>query len=614
MCSAPDQRQRWLRGQRPEVEGYIALHGSYHPGADPAIDLVFGEFMARRELGESPNLEEYCQRFPDLAEQLRLHVGLDNALETVRPEGETRLRDHGVLPRIPGYEVEAVLGQGGAGVVFRARHLRLGRPVAIKMLLAGAYAGPTELMRFQLEAEAVAGLCHPNVVQLYEVGELEGRPYFTMELVDGGSLAQKLKDQGGRMKDEQRQHSSSDSSFILLPSSLVHVRWAAELVATLAEAVSVAHHAGIIHRDLKPGNILLTADGTPKISDFGLARRLKGEGGLTWTGIAVGTPSYMAPEQASDKAGPIGPATDVYGLGAVLYELLTGRPPFRAGTPLETLQQVLSQEPVPPSRLKPRVPRDLETVCLKCLRKDPKRAAYTQRGGAGRGPSALFGRVRLSPHGPSAPSSGPSSGFDATNGSPASQLVAAPGGSWPSRSMSVVFGVEGAPDMRMISGSRRSNFGKRPGMPRRTRNLPRITRKKGARRLVSGLLIPVGRNPHQLAFLPDAAEAEALRPVLRESAPDLRVQFLQERALARDPGTAGLASRRRADWVVSSDRRQRPWRLARLRGGISGHPAYPGAGRAAGSAVRLCPPRTDGERHGPRLGGALGGCTPCCIA
>jgi hypothetical protein len=333
------------------------------PDRPSDLSRIFDEFLVKRQLGETPILDEYCQRFPDLAEQLRLHIRLYDALETVRPEGVTTLRDHGVLPRIPGYEVEAVLGQGGAGVVFRARHLRLGRPVALKMLLAGAYAGPTELMRFQLEAEAVAGLCHPNVVQIYEVAEHEGRPYFTMELVDGGSLAQKLAatppaNTGG----SQAKAGNSQQ-----------VRWAAELVATLAEAVSVAHRAGIIHRDLKPGNILLTADGTPKISDFGLARRLKGEGGLTWTGTAVGTPSYMAPEQASDTAGAIGPATDVYGLGAVLYELLTGRPPFRAGTPLETLQQVLSQEPAPPSRSNPRVPRDLETVCLKCLQKNAQR-------------------------------------------------------------------------------------------------------------------------------------------------------------------------------------------------------------------------------------------------
>ena len=341
------------------------------PDRSSDLSQIFDEFLARRQRGESPVLDEYCQRFPDLAEQLRLHVRLYDALETVRPEGDTTLRDPGVLPRIPATRWKPFLVRVEPASSLR-RDLRLGRPVAIKMLLSGAYAGPTELMRFQFEAEAVAGLCHANVVQLYEVGEHEGRPYFSMELVEGGSLAQKLAARPtGNVGDSQQ------------------VRWAAELVATLAEAVSVAHRAGIIHRDLKPGNILLTADGTPKVSDFGLARRLKGEGGLTWTGTAVGTPSYMAPEQASDTAGPIGPASDVYGLGAVLYELLTGRPPFRAGSALETFRQILSKEPTPPSRLNPKVPRDLETVCLKCLHKAPQRR-YTSAAASGRGPSALF--------------------------------------------------------------------------------------------------------------------------------------------------------------------------------------------------------------------------------
>src|SRR5262245_51223401 len=217
------------------------------------------------------------------------------------------------------------------------------------MLLAGVSAGATELARFQREAEAVAGLCHPNIVQIYEVGDYEGRAYFTMELVEGGSLAQKIT------------------------PTPPPVRWAAELVASLADAVAVAHGTGIVHRDLKPANILLTADGTPRISDFGLARRLEGEDGLTWTGTAVGTPSYMAPEQASGTTGRAGPSVDVYGLGAILYELLTGRPPVRAGTARETFRQGLADEPVPPARLNPRVPRDLETVCLKCLQKDPPR-------------------------------------------------------------------------------------------------------------------------------------------------------------------------------------------------------------------------------------------------
>jgi serine/threonine-protein kinase len=251
------------------------------------------------------------------------------------------------FPVIPGYEIEAVLGVGGMGVVFRARHLRLNRVVALKMTLAGAYAGPRERDRFQREAEAVARLQHSNVVQIHDVGESAGRPYFTMEYVAGGSLAQKLSG---------------------LPQP---AREAAALVATLAGAIQVAYAAGIVHRDLKPTNVLLAADGTPKVTDFGLARRLDGDTGLTGTGTAVGTPSYMAPEQALGPLHAVGPAADVYALGAILYETLTGRPPFRAESAAETVQQVIARDPVPPSRLNHSVPRDLDTICLKCLRKDP---------------------------------------------------------------------------------------------------------------------------------------------------------------------------------------------------------------------------------------------------
>src|SRR5947208_3099247 len=203
------------------------------------------------------------------------------------------------LPRVPGYEVEAVIGHGGMGVVFRARHLRLNRVVALKMMLAGAYAGPHERERFQREAEAVAALRHPNVVQIYDVGDSGGRPYFTMEYVEGGSLAQKLA------------------------GAPQPARQAAALLATLAGAVQAAHQSGVVHRDLKPANVLLTADATPKISDFGLARRLDGPAGLTRTGTALGTPSYMAPEQVGGQPSAVGPAVDVYALGAILYELLT---------------------------------------------------------------------------------------------------------------------------------------------------------------------------------------------------------------------------------------------------------------------------------------------------
>jgi serine/threonine-protein kinase len=257
--------------------------------------------------------------------------------------------DEPVLPRIPGYEVEGVLGHGGMGIVFRARHLRLNRPVAVKMLLAGGYAGPRERGRFQREAEAVAALRHPNVVQVYDVGDADGRPYFTMELVDGPSLGRKLAGTPQTARD------------------------AAALLATLSGAVQAAHACGIVHRDLKPANVLLTAEGTPKITDFGLARRLDAGARVTQTGVAMGTPSYMAPEQALGRPDAVGPAVDVYALGAILYELLTGRPPFRAATAAETVRQVISQEPAPPSRLNDKVPRDLETICLKCLHKDPGR-------------------------------------------------------------------------------------------------------------------------------------------------------------------------------------------------------------------------------------------------
>jgi serine/threonine-protein kinase len=295
-----------------------------------------------------------------------------------RPQGDD-------LPQIPGYEVEAVLGRGGMGVVYKARHLRLNRPVALKMLLAGAYAGPPERERFLREAEAVAGLRHANIVQVHDMGEHDGRPFFTMEYVEGGSLAQKL---------------------LGTPQC---VRYAATVVDTLARAVQVAHQCGIIHRDLKPANILLQkkseipipnsrrvnpnsgsaspaphsdsdcriSDFEPKIADFGLARHVEGESALTLSGARVGTPSYMAPEQALGKRRGIGPAVDVYALGAVLYELLTGRPPFVGETPTETELQVVHQDPVPPSRLNPRVPHDLETICLKCLHKDPQRRYAT---------------------------------------------------------------------------------------------------------------------------------------------------------------------------------------------------------------------------------------------
>jgi len=247
-----------------------------------------------------------------------------------------------------GYDVLSVLGRGGMGVVYKARQRGLNRLVALKMISSGVHADVDELARFRSEAEAVAHLQHPNIVQIYEVGEEDGRPFFSLEFVDGVSLAKKIQDAP-------------------LPP-----REAARLAQVLALAMAYAHGRGIIHRDLKPANVLLTADGTPKIGDFGLAKRLE-DVSQTRTGTVLGTPSYMAPEQTEGNSDAVGPLADVYALGAMLYDLLTGRAPFRGTTVLDTLEQVRVREPVPPVQLQPGVPRDLETICLKCLQKDPGR-------------------------------------------------------------------------------------------------------------------------------------------------------------------------------------------------------------------------------------------------
>ncbi|HVS40069.1 MAG TPA: tetratricopeptide repeat protein [Gemmataceae bacterium] len=252
-------------------------------------------------------------------------------------------------PFLAGYQILGELGRGGMGVVYKARQIQLNRLVALKMILAGGHAGADDLARFRREAEAVAALHHPHVVQIYEIGEQDGRPYFSLEFVEGGNLAQKL---GGKPQPPAQ---------------------AAELIETLARAVHCAHQQGIIHRDLKPANVLLTADDQPKIADFGLAKKLEGDAKQTRTDQIVGTPSYMAPEQATPGSAPVGTPADVYALGAMLYELLTGRPPFVAKTAWDVLTQVVSAEPTPPRQLQSRTPRDLETICLKCLRKEPSR-------------------------------------------------------------------------------------------------------------------------------------------------------------------------------------------------------------------------------------------------
>jgi serine/threonine-protein kinase len=265
------------------------------------------------------------------------------------PRQKTHSQGDSLPTHVANYEILGILGRGAMGVVYRARQAGLNRLVALKMVLSGDHASQTQRERFHKEAEAIAQLQHPNIVQIHEIGEHQGCPFFSMELVEGKSLVQEID---GTPKP---------------PTD------AARMVRILAIAMQVAHEKGVIHRDLKPGNILLTLDGAPKITDFGLAKKLEEDSTATQTGTILGTPSYMAPEQADGRIEAIGPRSDVYSLGTILYELLTGRVPFKASSVLDTLEQVRTQEPIPPIQFSPSVPRDLETICLKCLSKSPDR-------------------------------------------------------------------------------------------------------------------------------------------------------------------------------------------------------------------------------------------------
>jgi serine/threonine-protein kinase len=269
------------------------------------------------------------------------------ASDSSDPSGRSDRRPQ--FPRQFGdYELLSELGRGGMGVVYKARQLSLGRTVALKMILRGELASPAELARFQAEAQAVARLDHPHIVPVYEVGEHEGQPYFTMKYVSGTTLARRLAEGPVSAAD------------------------AATLLAPVCEAIHYAHERGVLHRDLKPSNILIDRDGRSLVTDFGLAKRIEGDSRLTTTGAIIGTPCHMAPEQAAGRRGQVGPASDVYSLGTILYQMLTGRPPFQAASPVDTVLLLLEQEPLPPRLLNARADRELEMIALKCLQKPPE--------------------------------------------------------------------------------------------------------------------------------------------------------------------------------------------------------------------------------------------------
>ncbi len=387
----------WRKGQRPRLGAFLA--GTQDPERTELLrELLRLDIHYREGRGEAVSADDYEAHFPQDVALIRAvcaeGMTVAPATPAARPDRDT-LRPRAsvetmsdlatadlpeapggptpsaaavtpALPTVPGYEILGLLGRGGMGVVYQARQTSLKRLVALKMILAGHFASPQELARFRAEAEVIARLRHPNIVQIYEIGEERGCPFFSLEFVEGGSLDRRVR------------------------GTPQPPRPAAGLVAVLARAMHVAHQSGVVHRDLKPANVLIAdcrlpnADlseqskignlqsAIPKITDFGLAKRLDSDSGQTHSGAIMGTPSYMAPEQAEGRVKEVGPAADVYSLAAILYELLTGRPPFKGATPRETIEQVCTREPVPVRQLQPSVPRDLETICLKGLRKDAR--------------------------------------------------------------------------------------------------------------------------------------------------------------------------------------------------------------------------------------------------
>jgi hypothetical protein len=350
---------RWRAGARPQLEDFWTLTGE--PARTELLrELLRVEVEYRQRAGETGTLEQYQARFPGFEEAIRavLESGLASAGHSTSSldGGNTSRPTVSWVPAapveatvVPGYEILGELGRGGMGVVYKARHLRLDRLVALKLIRGAGSLDPEAVRRFEAEARTVARFDHPNIVRVHDSGEQEGVPWLALEFVAGGNLARQL-------------HSGPWPA-----------RKAAELVARLADAVDYAHRQQVIHRDLKPANVLVTEDGTPKVADFGLARLLDQAGGATVSGSPLGTPRYMSPEQAGGRHESIGPATDVFGLGAILYELLTGRPPLEGTTTDQILNNARQARVVPPRALNPRVPRALERICLRALSLDPAR-------------------------------------------------------------------------------------------------------------------------------------------------------------------------------------------------------------------------------------------------
>ena len=355
-----DQSERWQRGDQVRVEAYLGQHPDLAGDGEALMALICCEVLHRLEIGEHPTLDEYLHRFPQHADNLRrLWPVWQLAPEqvpsagghstTTALEGQTAASSGRPPTRLslPGLELYEQLGEGGMGVVYRARDVRLDQPRAVKIIRRGPFSGQEAQDRFNREAKAAARLDHPGVVRVYALGEHEGILYICMEYLEGGNL------------------------HVHLRHGPLEVRAAAELVRRLALAVQHAHEHKVLHRDLKPLNVLLTTEGVPKVADFGLAKLLDADDGLTQTGAVLGTPSYMAPEQAEGRQRDVNEQTDIYALGAILYECLTGRPPFKSDSRSETLELVKTQPPVAVRRLRAEVPAGLEAVCLKCLRKDP---------------------------------------------------------------------------------------------------------------------------------------------------------------------------------------------------------------------------------------------------